>query len=220
MSKPYLSDLNPEQRRAVEYGGLVRAAGLRDEADQAVYVADVVLENREAGIPLKSQAIPYRTSHHSAALEIELTRRNVPFVKFGGLKFLEAAHIKDVLAVLRWAQNPRARIAGFRVLQLLSGVGPKTAARLLDSIGERDALNAIRAFEPPQATAAHWSEFCEIIRLLHGEFRRVARSIRTSLSVVWTTSRTHLRRCNDTPGRFGAVDADCLELPESGAIFD
>jgi len=142
---------------------------LRDEADQAVYVADVVLENREAGIPLKSQAVLFRTSHHSAALEIELTRRNVPFVKFGGLKFLEAAHIKDVLAVLRWAQNPRARIAGYRVLQLLPGVGPKTAARLFDSIGERDALNAIRAFEPPQAAAVHWSEFGEIIRLLHGE---------------------------------------------------
>src|SRR5262249_46413524 len=70
---------------------------LRDEADQAVYVADAVLENREAGIALKSQAVLFRASHHSGALEVELTRRNIPFVKFGGLKFLEAAHIKDVL---------------------------------------------------------------------------------------------------------------------------
>src|SRR5262249_23995695 len=83
---------------------------LRDEADQAVDVADAVLENREAGIALKSQAVLFRASHHSGALEVELTRRNIPFVKFGGLKFLEAAHIKDVLALLRWAQNPRGRV--------------------------------------------------------------------------------------------------------------
>jgi len=140
---------------------------LRDETDQAVYVADAVLENREAGIALKSQAVLFRASHHSGALEVELTRRNIPFVKFGGLKFLEAAHIKDVLALLRWAQNPRGRVAGFRALQLLPGVGPKTAARLLDSISEGDALNAIKDFEPPPAAADHWSEFGETIRLLH-----------------------------------------------------
>ena len=96
---------------------------LRDEADQAIYVADMVLENREAGIPLKAQAVLFRASHHSGPLEVELTRRNIPFVKFGGLKFLEAAHIKDVLAFLRWAQNPRGRVAGFRTIQLLPGVG-------------------------------------------------------------------------------------------------
>jgi DNA helicase-2/ATP-dependent DNA helicase PcrA len=142
---------------------------LRDEADQAVYVAEAVLENREAGIPLKSQAVLFRASSHSGALEVELTRRNIPFVKFGGLKFLEAAHIKDVLALLRWAQNPRGRIAGFRILQLLPGVGPKTAARLLDSISEGDAIKAIREFKPPSATIDHWSEFVETISLLHKE---------------------------------------------------
>jgi ATP-dependent DNA helicase UvrD/PcrA len=99
---------------------------LRDEADQAIYVADAVLENREAGIPLKAQAVLFRASHHSGSLEVELTRRNIPFVKFGGLNFLEAAHIKDVLAFLRWAQNPRGRVAGFRTIQLLPGVGPKS----------------------------------------------------------------------------------------------
>jgi DNA helicase-2/ATP-dependent DNA helicase PcrA len=57
----------------------------------------------------------FRAASHSAALELELVRRNIPFVKFGGLKFLEAAHIKDVLAVLRFAQNPSGRMAGFRV---------------------------------------------------------------------------------------------------------
>ncbi len=66
---------------------------------------------------LKQQAVLFRTSHHSGPLEVELTRRNIPFVKFGGLKFLDSAHVKDMLAVLRFAQNPRDRVAGFRLLQ-------------------------------------------------------------------------------------------------------
>jgi DNA helicase II / ATP-dependent DNA helicase PcrA len=66
----------------------------------------------------KRQAVLFRASHHSGPLEIELTRRNIPFVKFGGLKFLEAAHIKDVLAFLRWAENLRDRVSGFRLKQM------------------------------------------------------------------------------------------------------
>ncbi len=110
---------------------LVTVAG---EAEQARYVVEQVLEAREAGIKLKAQAVLFRAAHHSAALEIELTRRNVPFVKFGGLKFLDSVHVKDVLAVLRWVQNPRDRVAGFRVVQLLPGIGPATAARVLDRV--------------------------------------------------------------------------------------
>jgi len=83
-----------------------------DEADQARYVVERVLESREAGIKLKQQAVLFRPSHHSGPIEIELTRRNIPFVKFGGLKFLEAAHVKDLLALLRFVENPRDRISG------------------------------------------------------------------------------------------------------------
>ena len=97
-----------------------------------------VLENREAGLPLKSQAVLFRASHHSDTLEFELTRRNIPFVKFGGLKFLEAAHVKDVLAALRFAENPRDRVAGFRVTQLVPGIGPASAARILDRLAAPD----------------------------------------------------------------------------------
>src|SRR5262249_60535815 len=103
---------------------------------------------REHGIALKSQAVLFRTSHHSGPLEIELTRRNIPFVKFGGLKFLEAAHIKDMLACLRFIENPRDRIAGFRVLLLLPGFGPATAARALDHVAGADAA-APPTFAPP-----------------------------------------------------------------------
>ncbi len=105
-----------------------------DEAQQARWVADRVLAHREGGLALKSQAVLFRTSTHSAALELELARRNIPFVKYGGLKFLEAAHVKDLLAVLRFAQNPRGRMAGFRVTQLIPGIGPATSARLLDAM--------------------------------------------------------------------------------------
>jgi DNA helicase II / ATP-dependent DNA helicase PcrA len=143
---------------------------VRDEADQARYVAEKILENRERGILLKTQAVLFRASHHSAPLEIELTRRNIPFVKFGGLKFLEAAHIKDVLAFLRWAENPRDRVSGFRVLQLLPGVGPATAARLLDRVAENpDPLLALEVFDPPAAASDAWASFVEAVRLVRGK---------------------------------------------------
>ena len=83
-----------------------------DETAQARYVAEQILEALEAGTPLKSQAVLFRASHHSAQLEIELGRRNIPFVKYGGRKFLEAAHVKDVISVLRWCENPTDRVAG------------------------------------------------------------------------------------------------------------
>ena len=129
-----------------------------DEMAQARWVADQVLLQRESGLTLKSQAVLFRAGHHSATLELELTRRNIPFVKFGGLKFLEAAHVKDLLSVLRWVQNPRSRIAGFRVAQLIPGMGPATARQLLDAMEQHvDPVHAMRAFKPPGAAAADWS---------------------------------------------------------------
>ena len=126
---------------------------VRDEADQACYIAERVLENREAGSLLKQQAVLFRTSHHSGPLEVELTRRNIPFVKFGGLKFLDAAHIKDMLALLRFVENPRDRVAGFRLMQLIPGVGPASAQRVLDHMAaaRRSVRRAARcAFAAPR----------------------------------------------------------------------
>jgi hypothetical protein len=139
-----------------------------DEAQQARWVADQVLRQREAGSTLKSQAVLFRTSHHSAALELELARRNIPFVKFGGLKFLEAAHIKDVMAVLRFAQNPRGRMAGFRVAQLVPGIGAATATRLLDAMAEAsDPHQALQAFEPPAQAKDDWTQLATLSRKLN-----------------------------------------------------
>jgi DNA helicase II / ATP-dependent DNA helicase PcrA len=139
-----------------------------DDNAQAGYVVETILANREAGIRLKSQAVLFRASNHSATLEVELTRRNIPFVKFGGLKFLEAAHIKDVLALLRFANNMRDRVSGFRVAQLLPGVGPGSAAKLLDVVAASgDATKALHGFKPPVAAAQHWPDFIETIGNLH-----------------------------------------------------
>ncbi|MBV8244227.1 MAG: ATP-dependent helicase [Hyphomicrobiales bacterium] len=134
-----------------------------DEADQARYVVERVLESREAGIKLKQQAILFRASHHSGPLEIELTRRNIPFVKFGGLKFLEAAHVKDLLALLRFVENPRDRISGFRVMQLMTGIGPDSAQRVLDHIaGAAEPLHTLQRANPPRA-GDHWRSFIELV---------------------------------------------------------
>ena len=108
-----------------------RYVTVADDSAQASYVVTRVLENREKSIALKRQAVLFRSSHHSDVLELELVRRNIPYVKYGGLKFLEAAHVKDLLAVLRWADNPKNRVAAWRTLQLLPGVGPATAENAL-----------------------------------------------------------------------------------------
>jgi DNA helicase-2/ATP-dependent DNA helicase PcrA len=129
---------------------------VRDDATQAAFIVERVLANREDGMPLKEQAVLFRTSHHSALLEIELSRRNIPFVKFGGLKFLEAAHIKDLLALLRWAENPLDRMTGFRVLQLLPGIGPGSAGKLLDRMAGRSLIQSLSLYRPPARAAEDW----------------------------------------------------------------
>ncbi|SFE90868.1 ATP-dependent helicase [Roseivivax sediminis] len=130
------------------------------EADQARHVVDRVLEDRETGTTLKEQAVLFRTSSHSAQLEAELTRRNVPYVKFGGLKFLDSAHVKDLLAMLRLGRNPRDRVAGFRVLQLIPGVGPKAAGHVLDALDlAPDPRAALRDVAPPPRSGSDWPAF-------------------------------------------------------------
>jgi DNA helicase II / ATP-dependent DNA helicase PcrA len=137
-----------------------RLAAVRDEADQARYIVERILENREEGSLLKQQAVLFRTSSHSGPLEIELTRRNIPFVKFGGLKFLDAAHIKDMLALLRFVENPRDRVAGFRVLHLLPGIGPASAQHILDRMAEAaDPIGALCALPSPPRAGEDWTAF-------------------------------------------------------------
>jgi DNA helicase-2/ATP-dependent DNA helicase PcrA len=137
---------------------------LHDEADQARYVVERVLDNREEGMALKQQAVLFRTSHHSGPLEIELVRRNVPFVKFGGLKFLDAAHVKDVMAMLRFVENPRDQIAGFRLMQILHGVGPASAQAVLDYMATAaEPLRALVDAPAPPRAGENWFGLVAII---------------------------------------------------------
>ncbi|MDB5631062.1 MAG: ATP-dependent helicase [Tardiphaga sp.] len=141
-----------------------KLVAVRDEADQARYIVEQVLANREEGNELKHQAVLFRTSSHSGPLEIELTRRNIPFVKFGGLKFLDAAHVKDMLSLLRFVENPRDRVAGFRILHLLPGVGPSSAQRVLDQMAEAaDPIGALCGFPAPARAGDDWKTFIETI---------------------------------------------------------
>jgi DNA helicase-2/ATP-dependent DNA helicase PcrA len=116
-------------------GGRPELATCPDEGSEAAAVVDVVLEHHERGLALRDQAVLFRTSHHSDLLELELRRRRIPFVKYGGLRFLEAAHVRDLLAALRVLDNPADELAWFRLLQLLDGVGPATARRITEAIG-------------------------------------------------------------------------------------
>jgi len=109
-----------------------------DERDQSVSVVDHVLDLYEQGIALQQQAVLFRAAHHSADLEIELARRRIPFVKYGGLRYLEAAHVKDLLAAFRLADNPRDEVAWFRLFQLMPGVGPAKARRAIDALRDMD----------------------------------------------------------------------------------
>ncbi len=166
--------------RAAGTGVLPRLATVLDDRAQAEYVIREVLEAREAGVALRRQAVLFRSGHHSDVLEVELLRANIPFVKYGGLKFLESAHVKDLLAVLRWADNPRNGIAAFRALQLMGGIGPRSAQRCLEHLatvapGPGDTAGAATASRPfaalasfaaPAASAEEWQGFAQLMTTL------------------------------------------------------
>src|SRR6185437_12864472 len=134
---------------------------------QAECICSEILKRREANVPLRRQAVLFRTSSHSDLLEVELTKRKIPFMKFGGLKFLEAGHIKDVIAVLRWADNPRNTLSAFRALQLLPGMGPVNARKAIEHLeAQGNAFGALETFTPPPPASASWHKLAELMRTL------------------------------------------------------
>jgi ATP-dependent DNA helicase UvrD/PcrA len=193
-------------------GGLPLLVSVQDDGAQARYVVQRVLANREAGIELKKQSVLFRTSHHSAALELELTRRNIPFVKFGGLKFLESAHIKDVLACLRWIENPRDRVSGFRVIRLVPGIGAKTATRILDAVETPRSVTALNRLIVPPRAEADWRDLVALFaRLCDRNFAWPA-----DLEAVRLWYEPHLRRIHEQDADVRASDLLQLEQIASG----
>jgi DNA helicase-2/ATP-dependent DNA helicase PcrA len=145
-------------------GGCPVLATCRDEDEQTQWVCERILEHREQGTQLKEQAVLFRAQHHSLALEMELSRRNIPFHKYGGLRFVEMAHVKDLVSFLRLAENPRDAMAGLRILGLVPGVGPKTAAALLESLSAAggDFTAAWSGARIPEPARAVWPAIVEL----------------------------------------------------------
>jgi DNA helicase II / ATP-dependent DNA helicase PcrA len=154
------------QRTGSERPQLVTA---KDEHQQTQFVVDRILELHEEGTPLREIAVLFRAGYMSADLEIELTNRKIPFEKWGGLKFLEAAHVKDVLAFLRILENPRDEVSWYRILMLLPGIGDATARAAMDAMAQMawhsSAFGKYNA--PPRAKKAHAAlvELLDTLRL-------------------------------------------------------
>jgi DNA helicase-2/ATP-dependent DNA helicase PcrA len=134
------------------------------EDDQAEFIIRSILAHREAGIDLRRQAVLFRASHHSILLEAELARRNIPFHKYGGLKFVETAHVKDLMAFLRLAENPRDLVSGLRILPLLPGIGPRKAHQLMAQLDQAEGrFQAWSDWKPPPASASLWPQLVELL---------------------------------------------------------
>jgi DNA helicase-2/ATP-dependent DNA helicase PcrA len=144
-----------------------RAVTVEELQTQAEYICREVLRRREAHEALRRQAVLFRSASHSDVLEVELTKHKIPFVKYGGLRFLEAAHVKDLLSVLRWADNPRNNLAAFRTLQLLPGMGPVNASAAIEQMeAGGHTFQALKSFKPPQTPEGDWRRLIELMLAL------------------------------------------------------
>ncbi len=187
-----------------------------NEQDQTEFVIRKILQRREEGIDLRQQAVLFRASHHSIMLEAELTGRNIPFHKYGGLKFVETAHVKDLMAFLRMAENPRDLVAGSRVLVLLPGIGPKRSRELMQMLLESGgSLEPWRAWKPPLAAASEWSRLVELLEELRRREKLPAiHAVRAFYEPILLENTT-IRRQEPRPGT-GRAD----RLPVSGPPDD
>ena len=193
---------------------------------EAEYVVESILENREMGMQLMDQAVLFRGSHHSDRLELELVRRKIPYVKYGGLKFLEAGHVKDVLSVLKWAENPKNEVAAFRVLKLLPGMGPAYASRGYEYLALNEfSFCSLREFNPPSATRNDWPGFCQLMESLsaaeasdsgwQAQFTQVRRWYQPQLERLYDgldTREADLEQLEQISGRYPTRERFLTEL--------
>lgn len=194
-------------------GAKPRLVSCEDEDEQTEFIVQSVLEHREAGIALRRQAVLFRASHHSLSLELELARRNIPFHKYGGLRFIETAHVRDLMAFLRLAENPRDIMAGTRVLMLLPGVGPKKARALMDllvagnpssAVAPQAARQGFAAWQscpaPSAACAGTWTELVALMSSIGGsdpgslasQIQRIRRFYAPLLERLYDNARARL----------------------------
>ena len=185
-----------------------------DEDAQSDAVCKRVLELRDEGLMLRHQAVLFRAAYHSDRLELELTRRNIPFVKYGGIVLLERAHVKDTLATLRILVNPHDELAWLRVLSLLEGVGPATARNIIEwlcvrgSSEEGDEKSPLRKLvdQPPQVPKASADGMEALRRVVEGslnaESARAADELERAGAFL---EKVFLRKYDDAPARIDDV---------------
>ncbi len=159
-------------------GSLPQLVVAENENMQSKFVVQKILELREQNVPLEEMAVLFRSSFLSFDLEIELSKANIPFVKFGGFKFIETAHVKDMIAYLRVLENPRDVVAWNRLLLLIDGVGPRTAEKVIDDILK---YRGAAFWQEYQAYTESIKELFEVIRSVaphkHSPAEKVARII-------------------------------------------
>jgi DNA helicase-2/ATP-dependent DNA helicase PcrA len=182
----YTKTLRSDRRSKVK-PALIKVA---DEHAQASMVAQQILNAKNQSVPLKEQAVLFRDSRHSTQLEVELTRRKMPFRKFGGRTFLEAAPTKAVISVLRWCENPRDRLAGSRVFQLLPGVGSARATRVLDQLGGNVSKKALSRISVLPTAIKDWTAFARLVLAV----RTSSEPWPHALGLVRKWCEPHLRR--------------------------
>ncbi|MCG2633074.1 ATP-dependent helicase [Bradyrhizobium sp. WYCCWR 13023] len=191
-------------------GQLPMLTTVKDEIDQADHVVRTVIELQEQGIPLAQQAILFRASQQSLSLELALSRARIPFRKWGGTKLLESAHIKDVMAVLKWWQNPADQIAGIRVMSLLPGIGKATADQLVQELATRRFLPWLARASVPPATTDQWATMTKM-------YWKVGKSEwPASLERIARWYRPHLERLHDN---FESRQVDIDQLVALGGTF-
>lgn len=193
-------------------GAKPRIIKCADEDAQSDAVCERILELRESGLLLKQQAVLVRAAHHSDRLEIELSRRAIPYVKYGGLRYLESAHVKDLLAAYRLADNPRDELSWFRLLQLFEGVGPAIARRAVEQLGLSTSQDA--------DVMARWPLACNELppathTLADGLAAALVRA--TDESVAGQADRLRLALC---PLITGAYDHGQSRLTDLEALVD
>ena len=193
-----------------------------DDRFESRFVSQMVLQFREQGIPLHQMAVLFRSGHNSYDLEVELGRKNIPFVKYGGLKLSEAAHVKDVIAHLKVLENPRDVVAWNRILQLLDGIGPKTAGRIVEWVQQgSDAPFSVEGGPFSATYVASLTRLFEFLQRLRQQDTSLAVQLETILDYYAPLLRS--RYSEDYPKR--ETDLDHLAgvaaaFADRGAFLD
>ncbi|MBI3318447.1 MAG: ATP-dependent helicase [Candidatus Omnitrophica bacterium] len=165
----------PKELRSVkDPGPLPAVVPLADIRQQAAFIAQRALELREEGTPLEEMAVLFRARYQAAELELELARRNIPYIVRGGVRFFEQAHIKDVLAYVRILVNPRDEISWERILRLQEGIGPATSRRIWESLARaphplQAALQGLPGESLPPRAQASWKRLVKTLGALTKE---------------------------------------------------